>query len=126
MAADLTYPTLSQNPDVEGWQEEAASDPTVRCEFENGYAATRARFTTVPRKWSYTYRFLSNTDKTTLLAFELNSTHYGAEEFNWTNPIDAVPYVVKFAEPIKYALENTMANEWKVTVRLIEANPSSN
>ncbi len=124
--ATETYPDLSQNPDVEGWQEEAAFDPTVRCEFENGYAATRARFTTVPRKWSCTYRYLSNTAKATLLAFERNTVHYGAEEFNWTNPVDSVVYVVKFAEPIKYALEDTLQNEWKITVRLIEANPSSN
>jgi hypothetical protein len=119
------FPTLSQNPDAEIWREEPASDPTLRSEFEAGYQLTRAKFTVIPRTWSLVYRFLSNTEKTTLQTFERSTVNYGANSFNWTNPIDSQTYVVRFVEPIKFTLENNKLNEWQAELKLVEANPTS-
>jgi len=119
------FPTLSINPDAENWEEGPAIDPTLSSEFESGHLITRPRTTVTPWSWSFTYRFMSNADKVTLKNFEKNTAKYRAVEFNWTNPIDGLTYVVKFAENLKYYLENNGLNEWRVAVKLVEARPSS-
>jgi len=112
------YPSLSKNPDAQNWKEEAAADPTIRTPHESGISGTRARFTTVPTKISYTYRNLSNTDKESLETFEQDTVNYGAESFTWTHFIKATSHTARFSRPIKYDLENTLQNTWKVSVEV--------
>ena len=119
------FPTLSTNPDAEGWHEEPAIDPTLRSEFESGHQLTRGRATVVPETWSFTYRFLSNADKVILKTFEKSTVNFGAGTFNWTNPNDSESYVVKLAKPIKFTREDNGLNEWKVELKVVEANPTS-
>lgn len=113
------YPTLSQNPDADGYKQEPSIDPTLRSETESGKVITRARFTRVPKRFSFKYDQLSNTDKETLEAFEI-ARGYGSESFNWTNPINSTVYEVRFQKPIVFELADNLLNEWKVSVVLDE------
>ena len=112
------YPSLSKNPDVENWKEEPASDPTVRSPCESGVSVTRARFTTVPTKIRYVYRNLSNTDKESLETFEQDTVNYGAGSFTWTHFIKSTSHTATFSRPIKYTLEKSLQNLWKVEVEV--------
>jgi len=113
------YPTLSQNPDAEAFSESAAIDPTLRDEFENGSVSTRAKFTSVKKKWDIVYRFLSAADKATLATFQA-TVNYGAGSFNWTNPIDSVAYVVRFGGLIEFKVEPENGSLWRVSFTLVE------
>lgn len=96
------FPTLTDAPDVDSWEEQRAYDPTIRAKSEGGYVKTRPRYTRVPMQWKLKYSYLSATDKTTLQAFE-NTVRVGADAFNWTNPDSGAVHVVRFKEPIKFA-----------------------
>ena len=117
-----SFPTLSQNPDASDWNEEAQQDPTIRTKAEAGYVITRPRFTRVLKKYEFSYRLLSNTDKETLGDFE-QEVNYGAAQFRWTYPIDGTTiYMARLSEPIKYKLENTLQNQWCVKIVLEATN----
>ena len=120
------FPTLSQLPDAEQFSENTTVDPTLRDEFENGSVTTRSKFTASLRQWGILYRFLSNADKQTLVAFQ-RTVSYGAGSFNWTNPIDSEVYVVRFGEPIDFKIEPENGGLWRVSFFLVEINaiPSS-
>jgi len=113
------YPMLSQNPDAEGYKEEPAMDPTLRSETESGKVITRARFTRVPKRFTFRYAQLPNADKEILDAFE-KARGYGSESFNWTNPVNSTVYEVRFQKPIVFELADNLLNEWKVSVVLDE------
>lgn len=115
------FPTINQNPEVDGWGEGAASDPTRRTEFENGTILTRGGRTRVPDMWAFTYRNLPNSDKEAIWDFERNTVNFGAATFNWTHPISDQTYSVKFADKLSYKLEKNMLHEWQVSISLIEA-----
>lgn len=113
------YPTLAENPDVQGFKEGPAVDPTIRSETEAGYRITRKRFTRVPKKWDFKYTQMSNADKEALATFE-ESVGYGSGIFNWTHPVSSTQYIVRFAELVKYDLSESDNNEWDVSVSLEE------
>ena len=119
------FPSLSTIPEAEGWQEGTGIDPTMRVEMESGIVMTRSRFTTVPKMWRFAYRLMSNTDKETLETFEKDTVKYGADAFNWTNPIDTVVYSVRFGDKLLFQLEDTQQHQWSVSITLIEALPTS-
>ena len=98
-----TFPTLGKNPTIYNWDEQAAADPTIRSRSEGGYLKTRPRYTRIQRRWSVMYHALSNTDKGTLRAHEVDRK-VGSESFTWTNPVDSQSYTVRFAAPVVYAL----------------------
>jgi len=116
-----TYPTLSVNPDTRGWKEGPITDPTIRTKMESGIIVTRARFTTVPWFWSFSYSLLPNTDKVTLMTFFKTTVKFGAVAFDWTNPLDSVVYSVKFGAVVEPELEDSQQKEWSVDVLLVEA-----
>lgn len=97
-----TFPTLTDQPDVDGWEESRAFDPAIRARSEGGYVKTRPRTTRVPMQWKLRYSSLSLADKTTLQAFE-TSVNVGADAFTWTNPADGQAKLVRFKEPVKYS-----------------------
>lgn len=100
------FPTLSINPAVEPWEEDVASDPTIRNQVEGGYVLTRSRFTRIPDKWNIGYITLPEADKNTLRTFE-KSVKVGSEKFTWTNPMNNLSYEVRFLGPIKYKPHQT-------------------
>jgi hypothetical protein len=113
------YPNTLPEPDVQGFEESPAIDPTLRSEMESGKRITRSRFTKIPKKWRFQYTQLSNDNKNTLKSFE-ESVSYGSDSFDWTHPIDDESHSVRFAEPVKYVLSDSDNREWDVTVILEE------
>lgn len=96
------FPALSDTPDVDGWEEQRAFDPTIRARSEGGYTKTRPRTTRIPMQWKVRYSCLSAADKGLLQAFEL-TVKVGADAFDWTNPDTGLVTVVRFKEPVKYS-----------------------
>jgi len=117
----MSYPTLSQNPDAEGFRQEPVTDPTLRNDCENGKVLTRAKYTSVPKKWAFNYTQLSNTDKELIDVFEKTTVKYGADSFSWTNPIDNITYTVRFTKPVVYVLADSQLHEWNIQIEIAEA-----
>ena len=113
------FPTLSQNPSIEGWGEGIALDPTIKSQTEGGYKQTRPRFTRMPDVWNIGYKALSQADKNTLRTFE-KTVKVGSEIFQWINPDDNVTYNVRFVKPISYKLHPLTSIHWKVEFELEE------
>lgn len=112
------FPTLSQNPSVEGWDEGIAFDPTIKSQTEGGYKQTRPRFTRMPDGWKIAYRALPTADKTTLRTFE-KTVYVGSAAFTWTNPTDSATYTVRFVKPITYKMRSP-STLWDVEFELEE------
>jgi hypothetical protein len=112
-----TFPTLSTNPSVEGWGEEAAFDPAIRNKVEAGYVASRPKFTRIPKKWGGVYKSIPNADKNLIETFEFTEVYCGSTNFNWTNPLNSTVYDVRFLGTIKYdlAVETEEGYRWDVT-----------
>lgn len=115
-----TFPTLAKIADGESFTEDIAVDPTLRSNFENGVIHTRNKFTTVPKRWRILYRFLSNTDKASIVTFFNTTVKFGADTFGWTNPVDDSNPNVRFESFPTCKLENDGQNTWKVSFGLIE------
>lgn len=112
------FPTLSQNPDISGWEEQVAFNPTIRSETDGGYVLTRARFTRLPRRWNLVYRVLPVADVNTLKTFE-GTVKVGSDSFLWTNPQNSTQYTVRLLEPIRYSMHGSK-NYWDVEMVLEE------
>lgn len=119
-----SFPTLSEAPDAAGWSEGPALDPTLRSAMENGLQVTRPRVTNVPKKWSFTYRYLPAADKSTLDAFQV-AQGFGGSSFDWLNVVDGKTYTVRFAAPISFALEDSQDGSYQANVTLVEVRPNT-
>lgn len=111
-----TFPTLSQNPSVEGWDEGVAKDPTISTDFENGFRQTYPAFSRIPDKWKISYKALPAADKNTLRTFE-KTVKVGSESFSWTNPVDNVTYAVRFLKPLAYSM-HSLSTLWNIEFEL--------
>ncbi len=117
------FPTLSSFKKTEeffdSYEEGIVADPTLKDPKEGGYTTTRARFTRIPKTFSYSYPYYTLADKNTLQTFERTTVVIGTTSFTWTNPVDSVDYTVRFAEPIEYR-PNKGTTYWKITIKLEE------
>lgn len=116
------FPTLSSFKLTEevydSWEIGYVNDPTIRSDQEAGYEVTRSRFTRDRRTWSYEYPYYTLADKTILEAFQV-SMRFGANSFNWTNPIGGNTFVVRFAEPIVFKpMKGT--SYWKIKIKVAQ------
>jgi len=118
------YPSIETTPEADDFTEQAAYDPTLRTEFENGAVQTRARFTVSPKKWHILYRHLSDSEKNTIESFE-RTVSYGAGAFNWSHPRSGSSYTVRFDGPILFKIEPKNPRLWQASFDLVEAYPSS-
>ena len=118
-----TFPNLTgppSGPDVLEFTDRVSTNPTIRSPKDAGYVQTRARFTRYTRQCHIVYTGLKTTDKNTILAHE-EERGIGSSSFNWTNPADAVVYIVRFLAPIIYSeWEQTNYNRWVVSFDLEE------
>jgi len=115
----MNYPTLSVQPDVSGFKQEALNK-TLRTETESGVVLTRKQFTKTRKKWNFNYTTLSNTDKGLIENFEI-SVGYGADTFTWICPTTSVSHTVRFKTPVQYNYASNLNNEWDVAIELEEA-----
>ncbi|MFZ2447491.1 MAG: hypothetical protein WAW37_14140 [Syntrophobacteraceae bacterium] len=118
----LEFPTLTDEPDVDSWEEQKAFDPTIRARSEGGYTKTRPRTTWIPTQWKFRYAYLSAADKAALQAFE-NNVRVGADAFSWTCPADGQVKTVRFKEAIKFTPAGSKLN-WKADLAIEEAGPA--
>jgi len=103
----MAFPTtLSTAPLAKSFSEEASINPTIKSPKESGYVQTRAVFTRIPGKFHVAYSGLTNADRALLKAHQAE-VRVSAALFSWTNPQDAVTCDVRYANPIKFALEDT-------------------
>ena len=116
------YPTLSQNPENEGYVREPLFDPTARTRYEDGNPMAMRTHTKVPLVWRFIYRDLPEADMNTLLAFWEDDAHYGAVVVKFTDPTNNTAYFVRFAaQPACTLEEHTGLNAWRVEVNLTQA-----
>jgi len=115
----MDFPTLSRGIDLNSFTEEPAVDPTLRSESENGKVISRARFTRIPLKWGFGYRYLLAADKTLLDALQ-TTVNVGAASFNWTHPITSTIYEVRLLAPITYTVEATKHSEYSAMLEIGE------
>lgn len=115
------YPTTLPNPDVESFAREPAIDPVKRSPLEDGNELVMRTQTAIPLAWSFQYRFLSTTQRDTLMNFWSGSANCGAVVVRFTDPTNATDYFVRFAAKPGCTLENTQQQQWRVQVQLRQA-----
>lgn len=93
-------------------------DPSLRDDFENGMAQTRAKYTRIRRRWTIKYNALTIAQRNTLYAFYL-SVLGGSEAFEWENPEDDETYVVRIISN-SYA-ESLITDKYYAISVLLEA-----
>lgn len=113
------FPALSRFPAIENYQEAPAFDPTLKSEFTNGRIKTRQRYTHVPLRFTFKYRYLTTQDKIDLIDFQ-SVVGYGANFFYWLAPeyngaLD-VEIRVRFDKLITFEREPTNHNLWSSSV----------
>ena len=118
------FPTITEGNVIPlSFTQEAMTDPVIRTNFESGAIQTRSRYTKIIKKWTVAYEFLSESDKTLLVNFELTVKH-GEDSFYWTNPQDSTVYTVKLLAPIAYHISGK-PNLWSAELSIGEAYPNS-
>jgi hypothetical protein len=103
----------------QNFSEDSAVDPTIRSEFENGVVLSRARFTTLKKKFSVGYNTITAADKLKLVNLQ-TSTKIGAATFYWTNPDDSVEYEVRLMSPIKFQIEPRNFSYWNARLEMAQ------
>ena len=113
------FPTfeLSRTPTPGSWTEELLVDPTIRSQFESGAILTRARYTTVPRRLSFTYNLLTQADRDLIVDFEKH-VKVGADKFEFRNPITNEDWEVRLVSPIRIAVEPRMPSRYQAELDL--------
>jgi hypothetical protein len=109
------WPTLTRQPDVENWDEEQ-EDPGISTQMEGGYVVSRARYTRTPRK-IFTFALIDapNSDKVALQTF-WDTVKGSSDAFEFTHPISAVVYNVRFGEKPKYKITGPGTTyRWDIT-----------
>lgn len=119
--AQPVYPTTLPNPDVESFVREPAIDPVLRTDLEDGNELVMRTKTAIPWFWSFTYRFLSTSQRDTLMNFWSGSANCGAVVVKFTDPTNSTDYFVRFAAKPQCTLEKSQQQQWRVDVRLRQA-----
>ncbi len=87
------FPTLSRQP-IKGVRVGFNNSGDVKHEDDAGYITSRRRYTRMPRLFNFGLKAL-DCDDYVLLSNFINSVTT-VSSFNWTNPVDATVYVVRF------------------------------
>lgn len=108
------FPSLSKLPTQS--YTETFTKPSIRTPFDGNYEQTRPKFTRSTKTFDVNFKFLTPTDKSTLQTF-FNT--YNGESFDWTNPLDSVTYLVRFAEDM-LVFKNQGADRFSLSLKLQE------
>lgn len=119
MATEHNFPILSRPP--EPIPDELNNDPTIWSEAEAGYPATRLRHTRLADKFDIQYRYMTETDRATLKAFQAEMG-VGGLTFNWIHPKRKTSHEVRIAPGgIKFAMEPRTFDHYMFKFSLVEA-----
>jgi phage-related protein len=90
------YPTLSKDFDATSFEESSENTVIQPANTEGGYTLTRPKFTRRPRRtFMFKHVDLTETERVSLQNFW--DTHKGGSlAFNWTHPVTATVYNVRF------------------------------
>jgi phage-related protein len=108
------FPTLSKGPTQK--YTETYMKPSVRTPFDGNYEQTRPKFTRAVNTFTVNFKFIDATDKSTLKTFFAANN---GESFDWTNPLDSVTYLVRFADD-QLDFKNLGADRFEITLKLQE------
>jgi len=75
---------------------EMVVDSSISSPFENGMVQARPRYTRQRKKWSLSYRALTEDEKNSVSDF-YNSMLGGSYYFTWVNPMTEVSHTVRFS-----------------------------
>ena len=101
------YPTLSSTLDASPFKESSENPAVAGGETEGGYDHTRARFTRRPRRtFMFVHKDLSEAERVTLQTF-WDDQQGASVAFNWTHPITAITYNVRFARDMTMDFNRT-------------------
>jgi hypothetical protein len=122
--ANPVFPTLTL---TKGGQDSTqfvikVEDVALKTELEGGYVASRARHTRTPRKtFSTGYKGISDADRQTLLTF-YNTVGGGSVIFDWTDPVDAITYQVRFTSELEFRYAGVGTTKlWDVAFQVQQA-----
>ena len=115
------YPTLDKDPVIEGYTRAPVTDSTNRTPLADGAYLVTAKVTKVPLRWSFAYRYLSNTNKNSLMTFYRGDANLGAVPIKFTDPQNSTAYFVHFLSQPEPVLEQGEKSLWKVDIDFIEA-----
>lgn len=102
-------------PNILEYSDEFAADNTIRSPREAGYVQSRARFTSIPRRYHIAYDGLTTHDKNLIYNFEKNTVKGGAEAFDFALPSGGGTLSVRFTGPVMYTpWQNTNYEFWRV------------
>lgn len=103
------------NPMVLEYTDEFAIDPTIRTPKDAGYVQTRARFTSIPRRYHIRYTAITTADKNLIYVFEKDTVVGGSEFFTWRLPTGGGNLTVRFVGPVRFwPWQNTNYKRWNV------------
>jgi phage-related protein len=90
------FPIISKDFDASSYKESSENPAVASGDTEGGYVYTRPRHTRRPRK-TFQFKFvdISETERETIQDF-WDARRGGSGAFNWTHPITAVIYNVRF------------------------------
>ena len=116
------FPTITRQPNREGYVQSLLQDPTLVSDFENGWSMVRSKYNNVALMFEFMLSFLTSADKILLEDFE-KVVSYKAGEFNWTSPF-GITYIVRFNENLVFSQERAN-NYWNVSINLVEIRPNT-
>lgn len=116
-----TFPTISA-PNISSATNcgesytEAIADSTITSTTDANYKITRPRTTRMISTWSFAWVGLSDADYQLLKAFWRQVGKFAS--FNWTNPIDGLVHVVRFASDFSW--QENYPTGWQGTLQFEE------
>ena len=98
------FPALSKTPAPASWREEPAIDPTLSVGFESGHTLTRPRYTFVPTKFSFYFRYLTQADKDLIVQHQID-VGYGGSVFTFRHPKTQEDFELRYLSVVRFGIE---------------------
>lgn len=114
--ASINWPTGIKSARL-GTLQEGYFEPFVSDEPEVGAPRRRKRFTRALRRFSFTL-LMTSAQAATFRTFVETTSDRGVLEFNWTHPITAVTYEMRFAQLPEF--RQVTHGAWEVGVSIEE------
>lgn len=109
-----TFPTISRNPGVSGYNFDKSSDAILVANRASGLPVLNKIWTFDPIIFSFKLNLVSDTDKNTIMDF------YEANKdvpFYWYNNQDSITYEVIFTRPVRCSLDK-IKTRWQISIEL--------
>lgn len=112
----IDWPTSLPNGN-DGSLDEGFIEPWVNDDASVGAPRRRARFTRMLKTFSFTME-LTDDQAATLRTFVNTTSENGVLDFNWTHPVTAVVYEVRFSR--MPSIRHVTYNHWSASVETEE------